>query len=329
MESNADLSCWKEPLDSLNHLIENAQSVFPVVQKHSEISWLAYIYARLMLLTKEAYCLLSAGYPDGAMARVRSLVELAIFAFFIYSAENEGYDTIIGQKYIDHEWIRKRILFQELLTVLNKSESTPEIIKEKDVLKDQLRIANEKIEEFKRKYGNDFSKVEYGWAYSAIRELNSINEKVIGKCGSARKPCCEKTCCENPCCKELRVTLASLRDAIAADSIRGLLELGSKAVHAGPFPSIIVFNDPSLENRLMCHGSVSQGLSEPIRGIGLCLQAILNLAYTATNEDKIKEVSKENNESFYKIWPAAIEAEKKACEVYKKTLVDLGLRKEV
>jgi hypothetical protein len=329
MESNGDLSCWKEPLDSLNHLIENAQSVFPEVQKHSEISWLAYIYARSMLLTKEAYCLLSAGYPDGAMARVRSLVELTIFAFFIYTAEDKGYDTIIGQKYIDHDWVRKRILFQEQLTVLNKSESTPEIIKQKDVFKDQLRIANKKIEEFKRKYGNDFSKVEYGWAYSAIRELNSINKKVISKCGSARKPCCENICCENPCCKELRVTLASLRDAIAADNIRNLLELGSKAVHAGPFPSIIVFNDPSLENRLICHGSVSQGLSEPIRGIGLCLQVILNLAYTATNEDKIKKVSEENNESFYKIWPAAIEAENKAFEVYKKTLVDLGLRNEV
>jgi hypothetical protein len=329
MESQLDLSCWKEPLDTLNHLIENAQSVFPEVQKHSEINWLAYIYARLMLLTKEAYCLLSAGYPDGAMARVRSLAELTIFAFFIYTAAEKGYDTTIGQKYIDHDWVRKRILFTEQLTVLNKSESTPEIIKQKDFLKDQLKIADEKIKGFKLKYGSDFSKVEYGWAYSAIRELDKINKKVIGKCGSARKPCCEETCCENPCCKELKVTLANLIDAIDAYSIRYILQLGSKAVHAGPFPSIIVFIDPSLENRLICYGAVSQGLSEPIRGIGFCLQVILNLAYTATNEDKIKAVSEENNESFYKIWPAALEAEKKACEFYKKTLVDLGLRNEV
>jgi hypothetical protein len=327
MESQLDLSYWKEPLDDLNHLIENAQSVFPEVKKHSEISWLEYTYGRFMLLAKEAYCLLSAGYPDGAMARVRTLAELTVFAFFIYTAINKGYDTTIGQKYIDHDWVRKRVLFQEQLAVLNLQKRTTEVTEQKKIFRDQLKIANEKIKGFKTKYGSDFAKVEYGWAYLAIRELNKKNGKTIDKCGS-REPCCDETCCENPCCKELRVTLASFRDAIDAGNIRYILELGNKAVHAGPFPSIIVFNDPSLENRLICFGPVSQGLSEPIRGIGFCLQVILSLAYAATNEDKIKTVAEENDRSFNKIWPATMEAEKKALDVYKKTLKDLGLRDE-
>jgi len=329
MESQPDLSCWKESLEILNYLIENAQNVYPEVQRHPETGWLIYMYARSMLLAKEAYCLLSAGYPDGAMARVRSLAELTIYAFFIYTATREEYDTAIGQKYIDHDWVRKRVLFQEQLTVLNKFESTREIIEQRKLIKDQLRTANEKIEEFKREYGSDFTKVEYGWAYSAIRVLNGINKKAIGKCGSARKPCCEKTCCESPCCAELRVTLANFRDAIGADKLRYIFELGNKAVHAGAFSSIIVFTDPSLKNRLTCYGPVSQSLSIPIHAIGLCLQAILNLAYAVTEEDKIKAVSKKHDESFYKIMPAMEAAEKKALNDYKKTLVCLKLRDEV
>ena len=85
-------------------------------------------------------------------------------------------------------------------------------------------------------------------------------------------------------------------------------------MHAGALPSTIVFNDPSLENRLTCFGSVRQGFYVPLKVIGLCLMVILSLTYDITTEEEIKKAMQRHNDAYNEIWPAIEAAERKAME---------------
>jgi len=331
MRPKFDQLYWQSPLEAFFGLIENVQNVRQEVQGHAEAGWLQYVFDRAILLAKETHCLLSEGYPDGAMARARCLAELTVCAFFINAAAVKE-DKNIGQKYIDHTWVQKRKFFEDLLAYHNFAKKTPGYTegmeKEHDLIKTQLGGIIKKIEEFKKKYGDDFSKAEFGWAYTAVRKRNEASKKTIVKCGSSKKQCCKEICCDNPCCKELRVTLIDLINAIEAKPLLGyIFALGNQAVHAGALPSIIVFNDPSLENRLSCFGSVRQGLYVPLKVVGLCLMVILSLTYDITKEEKIKATMQRHNDAYYKIWPAIEAAERKAIEEYKEILVQQGLRK--
>jgi len=226
MRPQFDQRYWQSPLETFFGLIENVESVRQAVQRHAEAGWLQYVFDRALLLAKEAYCLLSEGYPDGAMARARCLAELTVCVFFINVAAVEV-DKDIGQKYIDHNWVQKRKFFEELLSYHNFAKNAPgyteDMEKERVLIKTQLQVILKKIEEFKEQYGEDFSKAEFGWAYTAVRGRNEATKKIIVKCGSSKKQCCKEFCCDNPCCKELRVTLIDLINAIEAKPLLGYI----------------------------------------------------------------------------------------------------------
>jgi hypothetical protein len=284
------------------------------IQRQTNAKWLQYAYDRAILLAKEAHCLLSAGFPDGAMARVRCFAELTVCAFFINIATVNGYDRDAGQKYIDHEWIRRLEILEEQLAHYNKSvkrnPSNEEIRTKRKQIKTRFKEVDTKINEFKEKYGKDFAKSEYGWAYSAIMALNAANGKKIPKCG-INVPCCENFCCENPCCMTLRVTLTDLINATGAQELKWIFEFGNKAVHAGAVPSLPTFDFPLID-KVGCFNPIYVELWFPIWALMLCMQAFLGLTYYVTRERKIEEVSQRHKASYNMIGPAMEIAEKNA-----------------
>ena len=108
----------------------------------------------------------------------------------------------LSVKNFEHDYVIQRRLLQENLSNYKSATKGSAKDTERSLILNQLRDVDKKIKELKEKYGNDFSREEYGWAYAAIKNLNIANEKTILKCG-LKKPCCESICCDNPSCKLL------------------------------------------------------------------------------------------------------------------------------
>jgi hypothetical protein len=90
---------WKRPLDLLEMLwlvTEEVGSKFNATERPNAIATKNYqfealvsLHARALLVTREVICLLEGGFPDGALARWRSLHEIAVTAAFIQRNEQE------------------------------------------------------------------------------------------------------------------------------------------------------------------------------------------------------------------------------------------------
>jgi hypothetical protein len=90
---------WKKPLDLLELLwliTEEIGSKFNTTERPNAVATKNYrfealvsLHARALLVTREVMCLLEGGFPDGALARWRSLHEVAVTAAFIQRNEQE------------------------------------------------------------------------------------------------------------------------------------------------------------------------------------------------------------------------------------------------
>lgn len=309
---------WGESLELFYSQLNKAENLIHVINQLSEakgINALAYIYSRAVLLGNEIFRLVAGGYPDGAMGRVRCLHELVVCGFFISKMSAMKCDPLIGPKYIDHEWIRRRALLNEQLGIFGRIKKSAEYSKEMQMshkaAKDDYKAINRKIEELKSIYGTNFAKTEYGWAYEAIGQYNRSIDKTTVKCGSPKTACCEKTCCENPCCKRLRVNLSDLKNAVGNKDLESVFILGNQANHAGALPALPLLS-PSLMHHVMCNDSVQIGLSAPIRTASYGLERILYLTSTNLKDDRTETVWDEHREYYKKILAATEKAEKKA-----------------
>ena len=103
---------WKKPLDLLECLIhvtsesgEQQQAKFKISHNtttYSKKIATLKIHARALLISKELLTLLKAGYTDGAIARWRSLHELAMISIFLCENNDE-----VSQRYLDYEIVEK------------------------------------------------------------------------------------------------------------------------------------------------------------------------------------------------------------------------------
>lgn len=322
---------WGESLELLYSQLEKAASLIPVINQLSEakgMNALAYIYSRAMLLGKEIFRLASGGYPDGAMARVRCLHELVVCGFFISKMSAIKCDPLIGPKYINHEWVRRRTLINEQLAVFRRIKKSSEYSKEiqashRAALND-LKAVNKKIDELKNIYGTDFTKVEYGWAYEAVEQYNKRIGKDTIKCGSRKSACCDNVCCENPCCKKLRVNLSDLKNAVGNKDLESIFILGNQANHAGALPALPLLSS-SLMHHVTCNDSIQIGLYAPIRAASYGLERILYLS-TNLKDNGIENVWHEHHECYEKILAATGKAEKRAMTDFE-SRVPANLRK--
>jgi Family of unknown function (DUF5677) len=112
-------------------------------------------HARACTLVEEIICLLSAGFPDGAMARWRTLHEVAVVALFI---QQHGED--IAERYVRHLAVDSYKAASEYRECQDRLGLQP--ISDKDF--EEMRTASEAaVEHFGRNFRGD-----YGWAADAL-----------------------------------------------------------------------------------------------------------------------------------------------------------------
>ena len=114
------------------------------------------LHARACQLTDEILCLLTAGFADGAMARWRTLDEIAVVAFFVQKHGEE-----VAERYIDHQSVeswKAALTYQECHERLGYEPIEPE-------LRRQTEEANHAAI---ARFGKNF-RGDYGWASEALK----------------------------------------------------------------------------------------------------------------------------------------------------------------
>jgi hypothetical protein len=121
------------------------------------------LHGRACLVTAEIIVLLRNGFPDGAMARWRTLYEILIISDFI---KTHGKET--AQRYLDFEQI------DEYLS-LNLYQKNAEKLNKKPLTVEEVANIEKNIQPLSEKYGNLIHN-SYGWA---AHDLNLSNKKRV------------------------------------------------------------------------------------------------------------------------------------------------------
>lgn len=113
------------------------------------------LHARACQVTDEIGCLLTAGFSDGAMARWRTLHEIAAVALFL---REQG--EAVAQRYVDHEVI-------ESARAARDYDECRERLGYEAMSEAELAAIRQQHDEAVAKYGPDFDR-PYGWAADAL-----------------------------------------------------------------------------------------------------------------------------------------------------------------
>lgn len=152
---------WGEPLGQLRMLLTMSREWCEWAHnrnaslKKSKKKQLRTILIRLLVrgcqVTDEVICLLENGFPDGAMARWRTLHEIAVVAAVI-SQHGEA----IAERYVDHQAVESKRAFEKYLACYQDLGYRPLPAREQKKI---LKAYDKAV----AKYGPDF-KTDYGWA---------------------------------------------------------------------------------------------------------------------------------------------------------------------
>ena len=117
------------------------------------VTWelLTRLHGRGIRTAEEVLCLLASGFADGALARWRTLHEIAVTSLFVVS---HGEDAAI--RYVDHQWVEAKKRMEEL------SKPPWPGVSDEEFEKEQERIESV-YQDLIIKYGKNFA-YDYGWA---------------------------------------------------------------------------------------------------------------------------------------------------------------------
>ncbi len=164
---------WKEPLDLLECLIRvSSESGEEHVHKLGKTTdetnddkrtALRAIHARSLHISNEILALLKSGFADGAIARWRSLHELAAISFFLLQNNNE-----VSRRYLEHEAVKS----------FKDAKDYREYYKKLGCLPIDRRSFNKLKKEKEKlciKYGDRFQD-DYGWIPKATLPNRNFRE---------------------------------------------------------------------------------------------------------------------------------------------------------
>lgn len=175
---------WGEALNEYEVVVETALMMwwqfnkgwfYPARAKddHKTVS-LIELHSRCCCIAQEVLALLSGGFAAGAHARVRTMHELAVVAFFIKDRPPD-----VARRYQEHsivERYKRAIEYNRTLPVTH-AERGYEPIEEKTVSE-----LSEQRGQLREKYGASFPNVPYGWAAATLRKprptLRDLEESV-------------------------------------------------------------------------------------------------------------------------------------------------------
>jgi hypothetical protein len=157
---------WGKPLDLLLMLMEAAREsgeeynatleASPGSEDDFVFDALRRLHARGCLLTSEILCLVEGGYASGAMARWRTLHEMAVVGYFV---KEHGQD--VAERYLWHheaDAYRAAVQINEHATLLG-SEPFPDL---------ELRQLQAQRDALCQRFGESY-KEDWGWAAEALK----------------------------------------------------------------------------------------------------------------------------------------------------------------
>lgn len=155
---------WKKPLDELEliwaiseeqgRLLNEALRPGAAEAQDYKFDALSRLHARSLLVAREIICLLESGYPDGALARWRSLHEHAVIAQFIGQSDA---DTAMRYLASFHFQSRKNAKqYNRYAQRANLKPFTDEEINQFDAICEGLKPLTRELEK------------DYGWAAAAL-----------------------------------------------------------------------------------------------------------------------------------------------------------------
>ncbi len=301
---------WEEPIELLSEQVSvgNAMNEKLMVIAGAEgKSIFVYNLRRALLLSNEILILLRNGYPDGAMARVRTLSELVVCTFFITNILGLKIEPSVAEQYIEHEWVRRRQFLKGELEIIkgieNASGTLSQLTSKRELMRREIEEATTAIEEAKKKYGRDFSKPEFGWAYSAVKKYKKNNGETIKE--------------------DFRVDLTVLRDVIGmGDSIKRVFALGNQATHAGAFPSLPVL-PMTVQKKFIWTSFIKIGLFYPLADTSYALMEISRAISANIHDEDIDKMASQIKELHQKVVNSGAKAEEVAFKMLKGSMKEL------
>ena len=120
------------------------------------------LHARGVRISRECYCLMTSGFADAALARWRTLFELAVISNILSEA-----DESISQRYIDSLIVKNS---KELV----KYAAAQHAANLKPLSDDEVDQGKRAAEIILRKHGQEL-KEDYGWASPLVKTKNRLN----------------------------------------------------------------------------------------------------------------------------------------------------------
>jgi hypothetical protein len=159
------LARWRLPLDLLRMLLtisrEFGDTVNQELRKTSSpnsnhlIEVLTRLHARACQVVDEILSLLSAGFADGAMARWRTLHEIAVIALFIGKHGDE-----LAERYILHQHVESRRAMRDYIACQERLGYEP-------LDDNEVSAVEQSYEAVISKFGPTF-RSQYGWAVDQL-----------------------------------------------------------------------------------------------------------------------------------------------------------------
>lgn len=155
---------WKQPFALLGMLVtiarEFGENVISETRDKSAgrenlIDVVIRLHVRACQVTEEIRVLLAAGFADGAMARWRTLHEIAVAAMFI-----QQHGEVVAERYVLHQIVESR---DALRVLVGREES----LGEDPVDPNELAALNQRVAELVSRLGPPFE-TTYGWAAGAL-----------------------------------------------------------------------------------------------------------------------------------------------------------------
>jgi hypothetical protein len=154
---------WKVPLEALRMMVTMSRELGDSVNRELRqspdasrsrhlIDVLARSHARACQIAEEILTLLEAGFADGAMARWRTMHEIAVVASFIATHGEE-----MAERYVSHQAIESKRAADDYQRCQPRLGYEP--LPDKDI-----KAAQKAYDAVIAKYGPEFARGDYGWA---------------------------------------------------------------------------------------------------------------------------------------------------------------------
>jgi len=162
-----NLERWKAGLDCFEILLAVAEEIAEefneehrpeaVKEQNFKFEAVVSLHAKALLIARELICLLEGGYADGALARWRSLHEVAVTANFIAEQNNETAERFLIS------W--RAQAFKAMLQYQKFVEKTGE----RPFTEDELAGAKKDYDQIITRFGESM-RHQYGWASEALSD---------------------------------------------------------------------------------------------------------------------------------------------------------------